>query len=161
MKTSLEACEGQGSCAILPSPVYFDAIVHCKTRKERRQSGLSCRSQGTRAVQPPPCQQEPRFAWHQPAPRRNDSRCHQHGKRGGSPDPSSECKPRGLCGKLFTPNKDTERRCPTEPGFPYFLPEVASPQAWARRCAGASPPAPFQTAMADAPRPSLAPEPAG
>lgn len=47
MKTSLEACKGQGSRASLPSPVSFDAIVHCKTRKERRQSGLSRGLQGS------------------------------------------------------------------------------------------------------------------
>ena len=44
MKTSLEACKGQGSRAVLPSPVSSDAAAHCKP-EQRRQSGLSRGSQ--------------------------------------------------------------------------------------------------------------------
>ena len=157
-KTPLEACEGQGSRAILPSPISFDAVVPCKTRKERRQSGLSHGLQGNQSGTVPHGQ-EPRCVQHQPAARGKHSWCHRRGKRGGSPGPSGEHKPTGLCSMLFTPNKDTESRCPPEMGFPYFLSVAAAPEAQASRCAGASLPAPLQPATADPPWPSLAPEP--
>lgn len=82
-------------------PVSFNAVVHCKTRKEQRQSTLSHLLQGN---------------WHtavctlwagatlHPAAHGKHSWYHQHGKCGRSPGASSECMPVGLCSTLFTPN---------------------------------------------------------
>lgn len=118
MKTSLEACEGQGSRAILPSPVSFDAVVHCKPEKRGGRAVSPTDYRETGAAQPP--------TPHQPAACGKRSRCHRRGKCGGSPGPSGEHKPTGLCSTLFTPNKDTEWQCLPEPGFPNFL-SIAAP----------------------------------
>lgn len=107
----------------------------------------------------PPQGQEPPCAQHQPAAHGEHTPRHRCGKCGGSPGPSGERKPTGLCSTLFTQNKDTQCRCPSEPGFPYFLSVAAAPKAWARRCAGALLATPLQPATADPPWPSLAPEP--